>query len=224
MLPFVETGAGAFLAGLAVSPHCGAMCAPLTCALGPWKATADQRLGFTTAYHLTRTLAYAACGALAGFLGAKFGHWMALPLMDYLPWAMVIFLVALALGLDRGFPAPAFIRLRHARWMQHVQGRGPAFAGAWLGALSPLLPCGPLHALFGLALLSGQTLRGAEIGLGFALGTIPLLWAAQMGYHRLSLRLGEARSIRLRRGMAGIAALALLTKLLWFQTPGNVCL
>ncbi len=81
-----------------------------------------------------------------------------------------------------------------------------------------------MHALFGLALLSGQALRGAEIGLGFALGTIPLLWAAQMGYHRLTLRLGEARSIRLRRSMAGLAALALLTKLLWFQTSGNVCL
>jgi len=224
MLPLVETGAGAFLAGLAVSPHCGAMCAPLTCALGPWKASADQRLGFTTAYHLTRTLAYAACGALAGFLGAKFGRWMALPLMDLLPAAMVIFLIALALGLDRGFAAPAFLRSRHARWMQLTQNRGPTFAGALLGALSPLLPCGPLHALFGLALLSGHALRGAEIGLGFALGTIPLLWAAQMGYHRLSLRLGEARSIRLRRGLAGVAALALLTKLIWFNSPGNVCL
>jgi hypothetical protein len=108
--------------------------------------------------------------------------------------------------------------------MQLTQNRGPTFAGALLGALSPLLPCGPLHALFGLALLSGHALRGAEIGLGFALGTIPLLWAAQMGYHRLSLRLGEARSIRLRRGLAGVAALALLTKLIWFNSPGNVCL
>ena len=224
MLPLVETGAGAFLAGLAVSPHCGAMCAPLTCALGPWKATADQRLGFTTAYHLTRTLAYAACGALAGFVGAKFGRWMALSPMDYLPWAMAIFLLALAFGLDRGLATPAFLRRRHAQWMQITQHRSPAFAGAWLGTLSPLLPCGPLHALFGLALLSGQALRGAEIGFGFALGTIPLLWAAQMGFHRLSLRLGEARSIRLRRGLAGFAALALLTKLIWFNSPGNVCL
>ena len=144
--------------------------------------------------------------------------------MDYLPWAMVVFLLALAFGLDRGLPAPAFIRRRHAQWMRFTQNRSPAFAGAWLGALSPLLPCGPLHALFGLALLSGHALRGAEIGFGFALGTIPLLWAAQMGYHRLSLRLGEARSIRLRRGLAALAAFALLTKLLWFQTPGNVCL
>jgi hypothetical protein len=224
MLPLIETGAGAFLAGLAVSPHCGAMCAPLTCALGPWKAAADQRLGFTTAYHLTRTLAYVACGALAGFLGAKFGRWMALPLMEFLPWAMVAFLLALACGLDRGLAAPGFLRRRHAEWMKFTQGRPPAFAGALLGALSPLLPCGPLHALFGLALLSGHALRGAEIGFGFALGTIPLLWAAQMGYHRLSLRLGEARSVRLRRGLAGIAALALATKLIWFNAPGNVCL
>jgi hypothetical protein len=45
-----------------------------------------------------------------------------------------------------------------------------------------------------------------------------------MGYHRLTLRLGEARSIRLRRGLAAVAALALLVKTVWFSAPGNVCL
>ena len=220
----IETGAGAFLAGLAVSPHCGAMCAPLTCALGPWKATADQRLGFTTAYHLTRTAAYSVAGGTAGLVGAKFGRLLDTPLVNYLPWAMVAFLVVLALGFDQGFPAPAYIRTKHAQWMHRIQGSRPAVTGAWLGGLSPLLPCGPLHALLGLALLSGSGPRGAEIGLGFALGTIPLLWAAQMGYHRLSLKLGNVRAIRLRRALAGLAALVLMVKLVWFNTGSNVCL
>lgn len=220
----VETGAGAFLAGLAVSPHCGAMCAPLTCALGPWKATAEQRLGFTASYHLTRTAAYSIAGGMAGMIGARFGRWLETPLVNYLPWAMVIFLLILALGFDQGLPAPAFIRVKHAAWMHRLRGSRPAIAGAWLGVLSPLLPCGPLHALLGLSLLSGSGPRGAEIGLGFALGTIPLLWAAQMGYHRLSLRLGDARAVRLRRILAGLAALILAVKLVWFNTGTDVCL
>jgi sulfite exporter TauE/SafE len=83
----------------------------------------------------------------------------------------------------------------------------PFTSGLALGSLTPLLPCGPLHALLGLALISANPLHGAEIGLGFALGTLPLLWAAQMGYQRLAFSLGSARAIRLRRGLSGLAAL-----------------
>ena len=93
-----------------------------------------------------------------------------------------------------------------------------------LGAMSPLLPCGPLHALLGLSLLSSSPARGAELALGFALGTIPLLWVAQLGYHRLSLRLGTARAQQVRRAVAGLAGLAIAIKLIWFSADTGVCL
>ena len=224
MIPFVETGAGAFLAGLAVSPHCGVMCAPLTCALGPWKGTADQRLGFAVAYHVARTAAYVAAGALAGLLGASFGRALAAPLATYLPWAMVAFLLLLALGFDRGIPLPGFIRKWQGAWAHRAQNRSPSASGASLGLMTPLLPCGPLHALLGLCLLSSSALRGAELALGFALGTVPLLWVAQLGYHRLSLRLGTARAQQVRRAVAGLAGLVLAIKLIWFSADTGVCL
>lgn len=224
MMPLVETGAGAFLAGLAVSPHCGVMCAPLTCALGPWKGTADQRLGFAVAYHVSRTGAYTAAGALAGLIGAGFGRALATPLVTYLPWAMVAFLVLLAVGFDRGIPLPAFVRKRQGEWAHRSQDRSPWASGASLGLMSPLLPCGPLHALLGLCLLSSSALRGAELALGFALGTVPLLWVAQLGYHRLSLRLGTARAQHVRRALAGLAGLVLAIKLIWFSADSGVCL
>lgn len=224
MLPLVETGLGAFFAGLAVSPHCGAMCAPLTCALGPWRASTDHRLAFATTYHLSRTAAYAMAGATAGVVGGRFGRWLETPLLTYLPWAMVVFLLVLACGLDQGFPLPGLVRRTQATWLRRAQGMPPAFVGLWLGGLTPLLPCGPLHALLGLALLSGGAARGAEIGLGFALGTMPLLWTAQMGYQRVARSLGQAKAQRVRRGLAGLVALGLIVKLLWFTPSAGVCL
>ena len=223
MLPPVETGFAAFLAGLAVSPHCGAMCAPLTCALGPWKGSESQRLGFTTGYHLARIFIYTACGALSGLLGARFGRLFDANLLTFLPGAMVVFLVLLAFGVDRGFPIPHFLRGLQARWMRFSHQLPPFTSGLALGSLTPLLPCGPLHALLGLALISASALQGAEIGLGFALGTLPLLWAAQMGYQRLAFRLGSAKAIRLRRGLAGVAALVIAAKLLWFPATTGAC-
>lgn len=223
MLPPVETGLAAFLAGLAVSPHCGAMCAPLTCALGPWRGTEAQRLGFTTGYHLARLTVYAACGAVSGLVGARFGRLLDADLLSALPWAMVAFLLLLAFGIDRGLPVPSFLRGLQARWMRFSQKLPSMVAGLALGSLTPLLPCGPLHALLGLALISASALHGAEIGLGFALGTLPFLWAAQLGYQRLALYLGSARATRLRRTLAGLVAVVLAIKLLWFPSSTGVC-
>lgn len=223
MLPPVETGFAAFLAGLAVSPHCGAMCAPLTCALGPWRGNESQRLGFTTGYHVARITVYAACGALSGLLGARFGRLLDSNLLGYLPWAMVIFLLLLALGIDRSLPLPSFLRGLQARWMRFGNRQPPFVSGLTLGTLTPLLPCGPLHALLGLALISASPAHGAEIGLGFALGTLPLLWAAQMGYQRLAFSLGSAKAIRVRRALSGLAALVLAIKLIWFPPASGAC-
>ena len=71
-----------------------------------------------------------------------------------------LFLLVLACGLDQGFPLPGFVRRTQATWLRRAQGMPPAFVGLWLGGLTPLLPCGPLHALLGLALLSGGAARG----------------------------------------------------------------
>jgi hypothetical protein len=58
--------------------------------------------------------------------------------------------------------------------------------GGLLGLISPCLPCTPLYLIFGVCLLSGSPLSGARIALCFALGTIPLLWAAQSSTHLIA--------------------------------------
>lgn len=224
MIPVVETGTAAFLAGLAVSPHCGAMCAPLTCALGPWRGSPADRTAHAASYHLARTLAYASAGALAGFLGARFAPLLETPIATLAPWALVAWLLLLAVGVDRGLPLPRWIRNRQAAAVRAVQGMSPAAGGALLGGLSPLLPCGPLHALLGICLLTGSPTKGVELGTGFALGTLPLLWASQVGYHRLTLRFGTVAATRWRRALCAAAALLLAIKLIWFAPSTGVCL
>ncbi|MFN7339769.1 MAG: sulfite exporter TauE/SafE family protein [Opitutia bacterium] len=224
MIPVVETGTAAFLAGLVVSPHCGAMCAPLTCALGPWNGSPADRMAHAASYHLARTLAYAVAGALAGLLGRKFATLLDTPFASLAPWALVAWLLLLAVGVDRGLPLPKWVRDRQAAAVRAVQGMRPAAGGALLGGLSPLLPCGPLHALLGICLLTGSPAKGAELGMGFALGTLPLLWASQVGYHRLTLRFGTTAAIRWRRVLCAVAAILLAVKLTWFAPSTGVCL
>jgi hypothetical protein len=182
MLPLVETGAGAFLAGLAVSPHCGAMCAPLTCALGPWRATADQRLGFTTAYHLTRTLAYALLGGLAGLLGAEVRALDGLAahgLPSLGDGGLPVRPRARARpGLSRpGFPAPSARPLdgAHARPRPGVRRRSARSAEPAPAVRTSACPVRARPAE------RARPARGRD-RLRLRPRHDPLLWAAQMGY------------------------------------------
>lgn len=219
---YFETGPAAFLAGLAVSPHCAGMCAPLACALAPWGGPPEARTVFATAHHGVRVLAYAAVGAVAGGLGLKFGKWLDVSLLRGLPWALLGFYLLIALRLDKGLPAPAWVGRFTARTMHRVRGLPPAAAGGLLGLVTPLIPCGPLHAMFGLAFLSGSSARGAEIAAGFALGTLPLLWAAQAGFFRLRAKLGTERLHHIRRVAALLAAAVMAWRLLAVN-PAELC-
>ncbi|MGB0344913.1 MAG: sulfite exporter TauE/SafE family protein, partial [Coraliomargarita sp.] len=69
------------------------------------------------------------------------------------------------------------------------------------------------YVIFGLCLFTGSAVRGAEFGLGFGLGTLPLLWLAQAGFMRAQFRLDANRLARLRRAVALLAALVLVWRL-----------
>lgn len=203
---YFDTGPAAFLAGLAVSPHCAGMCAPLACALAPWNGPPEARTAFATGHHAVRVLSYALVGAFAGGLGWRFGKWLDVTPARWLPWALLVFYLLIALRLERGVPLPGFVARLNARILRRVRGLPPVAAGAVLGAVTPLIPCGPLHAMFGLAFLGASAARGAEIAAGFALGTLPLLWAAQAGFFRLRAKLGAERLTRVRQVAALLAA------------------
>ena len=221
-LSYFDTGPAAFLAGLAVSPHCAGMCAPLACALAPWNGPPEARTAFATGHHLVRVFAYTLVGALAGGLGLKFGKWLDITPARWLPWALLAFYLLIALRMDRGIPLPGFLARLNARLLHRVRGLPPFAAGALLGGITPLIPCGPLHGMFALAFLGASAARGAEIAAGFALGTLPLLWAAQAGFFHLRAKLGAERLTRIRRGAALVAAAVMAFRLL-ADHPAILC-
>lgn len=188
-----------FVFGLASSLHCAAMCGPLGIAAG----SNARQLG---AYHGARALAYVAVGALLGGLGATSGagfmkthaHWVAL--------ALAIGLVANMLGLDRLLGAlPGSGKV--VRGAMTAARRWPAAArAATLGAVTPILPCGVLWALYGTALMSGTALSGAATTAGFAAGSAPLLGLAQLQAGSLRRWLGPERARWFARAMMLIAA------------------
>ncbi|MGB0745102.1 MAG: sulfite exporter TauE/SafE family protein, partial [Opitutales bacterium] len=86
-------------------------------------------------------------------------------------------------------------------------------AAGLIGFSSPLLPCGPLYMIFGLALFSGSALKGAEFAIGFGLGTMPLLWLAQTQFMRMNKRVTPTVLLRIQRTVAFVAALVVAWRL-----------
>lgn len=204
---------GALLAGLATSLHCAGMCGPLACGATALARSNEERLAATAAYHACRLAAYTAIGAACGGLGE-------LPLRSFfaspavlLPWALVIALLLLATGLERKIPRPAPLQRWAARIRFKLRGLPPIGAGAALGLLTPLLPCGPLYAMFLALIAAGSAARGAETALIFGIGTVPLLWLSQHQFQRLRDRLSPRTWQRCQRGLALVAALVLAWRL-----------
>jgi hypothetical protein len=184
----VSSPEAAFIAGLVTSLHCAGMCGPLACSVMPVRREQGDLSTAATTYHLARLTAYTALGAVAGGLGRLPLAWVSASALRWLPWLGVVFFVGLALRWDRFLP------------------KVPLTSAA-LGLATPLLPCGPLYFLIGLALLSGSAGRGAEFMLAFGLGTVPLLWLAQTQLGRAQRGLSPSWNERLRVGLALTAAL-----------------
>ncbi len=214
----VNTAAAALVAGLVTSIHCAGMCGPMACGLASLQAGESERQKSAVLYHAARLTSYAIIGAIAGWTGrAPVEALMGTPAV-LLPWFLVFVFLFTALGIHRTFPAPAWWR----RWMARVRlkmtrlsiGRG-ALA---VGFVTPLLPCGPLYAMFGIALLSGSAVRGVEFMLAFGLGTVPLLWVAQSQFHRLRRVVSPVTMAQLRRVTALLAAGVMVWRL-WGTLP-----
>ncbi|MGF1484700.1 MAG: sulfite exporter TauE/SafE family protein [Opitutales bacterium] len=209
------TGPGpAFIAGLVTSLHCVGMCGPLACAFLPAPKESGSVATTATAYHAARILAYGIIGAIAGGLGALVVNTFSLSPLGYLPWVLVLFFLAVALGLDQRLPKPRFFGRLFFRVNQKVRGWPRPVAGGTLGFFTPFLPCGPLYAMFGLAALMGSSVRGAEFLLAFALGTLPLLFLAQTQFWQLRRAVGPIWLKRIQRAMALLMAVIIGWRLL----------
>ncbi len=215
MIEYFDSATGAFLAGLATSPHCAGMCGPLACALSPASAQGGElRLLYLTCYQMARLASYTLIGTLCGALGGVVADSLKTPLAQALPWALLALFLAVAFRLDRFLPKPAWLGRAHLWLNRRTRGKPLPLVGAMLGLCTPLIPCGPLWFVFGLAALNASPARGAEFGFAFGLGTLPLLWIAQSGFFLLQKRLTPARLLLLQRSLALLAAGLVLWRLL----------
>jgi uncharacterized protein len=205
-LAAINSPAAAFIAGLVTSLHCAGMCGPLACAVMPIRGDrADPQL-VSTVYHVSRLAAYAALGGMAGGLGHLPLTWVSDSALRWMPWALVVVFVALALRWDRHLPKVKALGGVIWKIQAWTRGRPRTQTAAALGLATPLLPCGPLYFLITLALLSGSALRGTEFMLAFGLGTVPLLWLAQTQFHWIRQKLSPLWLNRTRAALALITA------------------
>ena len=203
----------ALIAGLITSVHCVAMCGPLSCAFTPTKAKDVSPQLVLTCYHLAKLLSYAIVGTLAGAFGSVVIRLVSSSWLNLLPWILVVFFLVVAFRLDRFFPKPIWMGGLYKKMTARYSRLQKPVAAAMIGLASPLLPCGPLYMIFGLALFSGSALKGAEFAIGFGLGTLPLLWLAQSQFMRVQLSMTSTKLLRIQRSLALIAALVVAWRL-----------
>lgn len=213
----INSAATAFVAGLVTSLHCVGMCGPLACSVVPLRGSAGQQSAdaqiVSSIYHLARLAGYAAVGALAGALGRLPMAWLGGGVLQYLPWLLVVFFVAVALRWDRHLPHVPFLGNIYLRVHGWGRVRSPAAAAAALGLATPLLPCGPLYMVVALAMLAGSALRGVEFMLAFGLGTVPLLWLLQTNFHWIRSKLPPVWIARVQTGLALASAVVIAWRL-----------
>jgi sulfite exporter TauE/SafE len=230
MFPDVTQGAwNALLAGIIVSPHCVGMCGPLFCSLMPKvsSAQAAQKESIQLAYHVGRVISYTSIGAAAGYLSLRVLRLFDWSASQYFPWALIALLLLVAFGIDKFFFKTGVLNHRlTSSWIAKIR-KLPAFSSALaMGLLTPLLPCAPLYMVLWVAVISGSPFFGAQIMLGFSLGTIPLLWFSQTKFLSIQQKWKPGIIKWTQRGLAVFAAAVIAFRTLWIGDPGdgNACL
>ncbi|MEM9017967.1 MAG: sulfite exporter TauE/SafE family protein, partial [Verrucomicrobiota bacterium] len=157
-------------------------------------------------------------GAIGGTLGLKFSF-AGIP---WLPALLILFLIAITLGLDKRFGTlPGLGRLSLAIRVKTI-GLPPHARAAIIGLATPLLPCGPLYAMMALALAGGSAIRGVETLLAFGIGAIPAIWAVQISSSWVNRKLGAKGFAIAQKTLAGVAALSLMWHFSWIGATEKI--
>jgi sulfite exporter TauE/SafE len=185
---------GAFLAGLAGSPHCVLMC-------GAFASACARPARGLIPWHAGRLLGYGILGAIAGAVGAI------IPGPPWLPPAVAVFLLCwFAAALAGLLPEPP-LRLPGAasvgRLLQENRGLAARFA---FGVVNGFVPCGLVYSALSVPVALASPGAGALAMLAFGAGTLPSLSIAA-----LTLRSFAPRTLAGRR----LLALAVLLAGLW---------
>ena len=193
----MEAAIGIFVASLAGSPHCAAMCGPFLA----FAAASDERPGARrrhlslVAYHGGRLAAYVAVGIAAGALGVGVERLGTLAGVAR-GAAVVAGVLMVAWGLNtmlalRGWRpgsahGPEFLQRALANAIRRV-GNLPGVPRAGLtGLATALLPCGWLYAFAAAAGGTASPFRAALVMALFWTGTLPVMVTLGAGLQRVA--------------------------------------
>lgn len=176
------------LTGLVTSVHCVGMCGNMVLAYAIKDDSTGsflERMKPHFAYHSAKIVSYVLVGLVLGSIGAV------LNLAGIRGWASVaagVFMVFLGLQMTGKFPwlmkfsirppkfmMTAIMKLRRKANADEAAGESTLATPLMFGALTGLMPCGPLQGAQLAAAATGSAAGGAVAMLGFGLGTMPLM-------------------------------------------------
>lgn len=185
----------ALAAGFLGSGHCLGMCGGIAGALQVGNASSRTRTtAFTVLHNFGRITSYMVAGAVVGTLGGSIGlldgwHWWP----QALRIATALVMIAIGLSLATRWRGLGALERWGARFWQKLAplarrllpARTPVQALA-AGMLWGWLPCGLVYSLLAAAAVSGGATAGAQVMLGFGLGTLPAVLGAGLAAGTLS--------------------------------------
>jgi sulfite exporter TauE/SafE len=204
-----------FLAGLAISAHCVTMCGTLVLSYaikGDEEGPLLKRMLPHVAYQSARAASYVLVGLALGAIGSAFN------IAGIRPYVMVFagaYMILMGLNMTGKFPILRYIAPRPPKFMMTLVGKLRRKAKAdeaagestlatpfMFGAITGLMPCGPLQSAQIAAAGAGSAASGAFAMLGFWAGTMPLM----LGFGAVSSLL----SARFRKYMLVAGSIAIM--------------
>ncbi|HBB72197.1 MAG TPA: heavy metal transporter [Ruminococcus sp.] len=204
------------LIGAVTSVHCIAMCGGISLS----QSIPDERKSSFVRpllYNLGRVASYTAIGAGLGTVGYFIGGGSAvsvpLTIQGLIKIIAGVVLLIMGLRLIGAFSWLQRLSLPLPKRLVRTIGKMSAKTGSSfvVGLLNGLMPCGPLQAMWLIALASGSPIKGALSMLLFSIGTLPLM----LGLSSLVAALGKKFAHTVQNAGAVVVAvmgLALLTQ------------
>jgi hypothetical protein len=186
---------GIFLASLAGSAHCAAMCGPFVAFYSAGAPDRAVRARLHAAYSAGRLVAYGGLGLAAGALGAgvdRLGGLAGITRAAAIVAGLVMVLwgvgTILALSGRRvaRLHAPAGLQRALTTLLGHVKALSAPVRAGVTGLSTALLPCGWLYAFVAAAGGTGSPMRGALVMILFWTGTLPIMVSLGYGLQRIA--------------------------------------
>ncbi|MDO4311623.1 MAG: sulfite exporter TauE/SafE family protein [Eubacteriales bacterium] len=177
-----------FIIGLITSVHCIAMCGGINLSQCiPQSEQGEEGGGKLSAfraaflYNLGRVISYTAIGFVLGLLGMIIGGDAQIGMGEILQGIVKIiagvFMIIMGINLLGLFPGLRKFTIRMPRTLAVRVGveRAKSNRPFYVGILNGFMPCGPLQAMWIVALGTTNPLAGALSMFLFSLGTVPLM-------------------------------------------------